>query len=171
MRPMGRASGAVCDLTVRPLEGSPSERLAVLHGLAERGAREVDVRRVAARLSVNASGDVRALAGEVLAFVQRLPYRVDSEGRDDGAAACATLAQGGDCKKLSVLFCALCSACGLTSRLVWIEQPAARLDHVSAQWQHGGRWLWAETTVRGAELGEPPHAAAARLGALREGWL
>ena len=166
-----RRAGAVCDLTVRPLHGAPVERLAVLRDLAERGARESEVRRIAREIRAAAGAAPRSLASGVLSYVQGLPYRVDPVGRDDGAAACATIERGGDCKKLSVLFCALCSALGLTSRLVWIEQPEARLDHVSAQWRDGGRWLWAECTVRGARLGEAPHAAAERLDALRDGWL
>lgn len=160
-----------CDLNRKPLDGDPRDRIAVLAELAEEGTRSVDVQRQTRQLVAGLSRP-RERAQACLAFVQSLRYRVDPPGTDDGANACAVLIQRvGDCKKKAILLGSMLALAGLEAVLVWKEQPGAPLDHVTVKVRLGGRWRWAESTVRGAQLGEDPYEAAERLRALREGWL
>ena len=102
--------------------------------------------------------------------MQRLPYYPDPPGESDWISdPCHALVVGGDCEDLSVLLVALWAACGLTARVVWIAQPEAGQDHVSAEvlLPRAAGWLPGEGTVRGARLGEDPYVAAKRLQAVR----
>ena len=75
----------------------------------------------------------------------------------------------GDCKSTATLFAALAASLGCRVRLWAFGPPASdssKATHVCAQVQpwKDAPWLWAETTVPGARLGEAPAEAALRLG-------
>ena len=83
-------------------------------------------------------------------------------------------ARRGDCDDTAPLLAALFQAAGLRARLVGMSSPAYRWQprHVTVQvWlpccddcpRKRWAWTWAEPTLRGAELGEPPMDAAKRL--------
>lgn len=105
----------------------------------------------------------REYAKQILAFTQRLPYYPDPPGEWFQSAR-YTLAHGGDCEDLASLFVALCRFVGIQARTVWMDE-SGQYNHVTAQVLIDGKWLWAESILPGAGLGEEPHAALARLGA------
>ena len=107
----------------------------------------------------------RLLALEGLRAVQSLEY-VPNTAREEWLQSVGrTLrTRRGECKALSTTLVALYRALGLRPRVVWVDQPGAPLNHVTAKvWIDGG-WLWAEPSVRGAMLGESPYDALARAG-------
>lgn len=161
--------GATCDRRVRAVGGSPEERLLAFEGIAQHNVGAPEVERAARRCLRDSRWDTAAACLEV---VQRLPYYPDPPGADDWIGhPCHVLTIGGDCEDLATLLVSLWATCGLTGRLVWLTQPASGQDHVGAEVKLGGRWVWGESTVQGARLGEDPYKAAARLGALRDGAL
>lgn len=159
--------GAACDTRVRVVDGSPRERILAFSAMAKSGADEWDVMRVARDVAWGLRSD-EARARALMEFVQRLPYWPDPPGTKDFIAQpCRVLVIGGDCEDLATLLVALWVASGLTGRLVWIVQEGDQ-DHVAPEVYLPARgWLWGETTVRGARLGEYPKQAAARLGVQR----
>lgn len=97
-------------------------------------------------------------------YVQALPYEPDGAGSVDLVTVDLddALRKGGDCEERACLVAAFCDANGVRAMLEWMAQDGAPLDHVtSLVWL--GRWVWADATVPGAELGEDPRAAARRL--------
>jgi transglutaminase-like putative cysteine protease len=114
-------------------------------------------------------GTDRETAARLLARVQVLPYWHDPPGPVDLVCKTArcVLEQGGDCEDRSTLLAALYAEAGLSARLAWLTQPGAMEDHVSTQVRVDGVWLWADSTVEGAELGEHPRDAYRRLGRVR----
>lgn len=95
--------------------------------------------------------------------VQALPYRPDPPGFDDVQTASETARDGGDCEDLAALLVVLCVCARMAARLLWLYQPTRVRDHVTAQVQVDGAWVWAEPTIRAA-WGENPYAAADRIG-------
>jgi transglutaminase-like putative cysteine protease len=161
-----------CDTRIRRVYGSPAERVEVFSRVAQAAVEAPEV-ELAARACRRSSPEETARA--CLKLVQGLPYRPDRPGEaDDLADPCHALVIGGDCEDLAVLLVALWASAGLAGRVVWLVQGGASQDHVSAEvWLPGrhGRaagWAYGEPTVRGARLGEAPHAAARRLGVGRE---
>jgi transglutaminase-like putative cysteine protease len=143
-------------------ETSVCDRVRILTELAEEGAR--DSRVVAfAREAASGSSGAQA-AANVLARVQALPYVDEPPGEEWFQPAAYTLAHGGDCDDLVVLFVAAMRVLSVPATVYWITQTGQRLNHVTAQVYLSGRWLWAETTIPGARLGESPYEAARRLG-------
>lgn len=105
-----------------------------------------------------------AYAARLLDFVQAIPYVQDPPG-EWFQSVLYTLANGGDCEDKVSLFLALARYCGYDARPVWMnESESAQYNHVTAQIRIGAQWLWAETIVPGARLGEEPHAALIRVG-------
>lgn len=101
----------------------------------------------------------------MLAAVQRVRYVPDPPGNADKICdALTTLREGGDCEDLAALVVGAARALGVPARLVWIAQGGP-LDHVVAEVYLDGRWQWAEATIAGAQVGEHPYEAAARLAA------
>lgn len=75
-----------------------------------------------------------------------------------------TWARGaGDCKSSATLLAALAEGVGCPSRLVAMGHDPSDPSHVCCQLKPLGAWLWAETTIPGAMLGEHPVDAALRL--------
>ena len=142
---------------------SPSTRVALLEQLAVDAMTAAPVRAMAAMIDRDAAAFVRA--GNALAMVHRVPYRADPAGSEVFQDAIETLAHGGDCEDLAVLFVALARSIGLEARVVWLDQQihGSALNHVFARVLVDGRWLDAECSIAGAKLGEAPGAAAARL--------
>lgn len=108
----------------------------------------------------------RAVAAALLAAVQsRVRFvRDESERRgvDTFTGARGTWRRGfGDCDDSAPLVASLGLAAGLPVELVAMA-PDGGPDPTHVAARIGG--LWAETTIRGAELGEHPYAAAERLG-------
>ena len=137
------------------LSGSPLERLRGLRSLALAGLSDPRVRSVAETLHVPRAA---------LLVVQGLPYRSDPVGTDDWVSPVAeTLRCGGDCEDLSAALACLFVAQGYATELVWLTQRGD-LDHVTVRVEVQGAWLWAESTVQGARLGEYPYDAARRVG-------
>jgi transglutaminase-like putative cysteine protease len=152
--------------------GSPAERVEVFSRVAQAAVEAPEIQRAAQACERGSSLET---ARACLRLVQKLPYRPDRPGEaDDLADPCHALTIGGDCEDLSVLLVALWAACGLAGRVVWLVQGGASQDHVSAEVLlprgrgRAAEWMWGESTVVGAELGEAPHAAARRLGVGRE---
>lgn len=157
-----------CDLRIRRVFGTPTERVAEFTRVARASIDDPAVLRAAAKC---ARDSYEETARACMELVQALPYRPDRPGEaDDLADPCNALRIGGDCEDLSVLLVALWAACGLAGRIIWLVQDGASQDHVTAEVflaSSGLRvagWYYGEATVRGARLGEDPHKAAARLG-------
>lgn len=142
---------------------SPSTRVALLEQLAADAMTAAPVRAMAAMIDRDAAAFVRA--GNALAMVHRVPYRADPAGSEVFQDAIETLAYGGDCEDLAVLFVALARSIGLQARVVWLDQQihGSALNHVFARVLVDGRWLDAECSIAGARLGEAPGTAAKRL--------
>lgn len=112
----------------------------------------------------------RTLAANILAWVhEHIGYADDPPGEEWYQGPYWTMAMGGDCEDLAVVLVALLLAAGLQARVKWQDQPGQALNHVTVlvMLPEGvPTWVWADPTVRGAQLGEEPHAAAQRLNQL-----
>lgn len=164
-----------CDLSQAPYRVpdtlSPEMRVRVLTAMARAGEQSKIVCRAAsdALSKYLPKGfrpdemDEEAKANALLAFIQKdVGYTDDADG-EWYQGPIHTLMNGGDCEDLSVLFCAMCGCLGIDSRIVWMDQPKARLNHVTAQVRLPGKtWQWAETTISSARVGEHPYDAAKR---------
>lgn len=74
--------------------------------------------------------------------------------------------RAGDCKSSAILFGAMAHATGAPTRLIAFGVNVPRPTHVVCQVrlsEDDPDWLWAETTIQGAELGEHPVQAMRRL--------
>ncbi|NUO51550.1 MAG: hypothetical protein HOV80_22060 [Polyangiaceae bacterium] len=133
---------------------------------ATRDARTPFVRKLAARLTRGATGELaaaRLLAG-VQARVRFVRDASERYGVDTFTPAKTTWLRGyGDCDDSAPLLAALGLASGLPAELVAMS-PDGDPDpsHVAAKLAG----IWTETTLR-ARVGEHPYAAARRLGVLR----
>lgn len=133
-----------------------------MDSIARQGVANLEVQQAARRC---ARGTALASAAAVAVLVQSLPFVDDPPGPEDLVRApCETLAVGGDCDCRSVLAAALCELVGVRWRLAWIVQPNDPLDHVLLQVHVGGVWQWLDVTVPGAQVGEHPREAVARVG-------
>jgi hypothetical protein len=112
-------------------------------------------------------------AAVLLRTVQDLvPFVLDPPGVERIQPVLWTIAHGGDCANVSSTLRALYLAASVRSRLVWcdLQRQGYPYNHVTVQITHDASsvpetlatWLWAEPSVRGAQLGEHPLAAAAR---------
>lgn len=141
---------------------SHEAKVLLLSNLAELDSRQPEVielaRSIAASTDHSAAGIARALLGYVGELVDFLPesvelFRPTQNTIEDGI---------GDCDCSARAYLALARAAGLKAGLATLGQPPT---HVAPVVNLGrGRWVWAETSVRGAELGEHPIEAARRLG-------
>lgn len=155
------------------LTTSPQRRLRILNEIAEEGRpyAQVWAMNVLARQGVPPSS-ARHVAQAILRAVQYdLLYKDDPPGKEVFTSVAETILAGGDCEDLSVVLVSALRALGIRARVVWITQEGRSLNHVTAQVSFSdpsvpdnlAEWLWAEPSIRGAELGENPYAAAARL--------
>lgn len=161
----------VCPRSLEVVRGDPDARVRRFTAMAVEGSDERAVYELGERIARDARS-TWAAAARCLAVTQRLPYRPDPAGSDDYVAwPCHALRIGGDCEDLSILLAALWSSAGIRCRIRWLTQTRTDQDHVTAQALVGGKWLWGESTVFGAELGEDPYDAAARLGVSNHGSL
>jgi hypothetical protein len=155
---------------VVPADWDDAARFATLARLAEQGARDPAVIAAAdAALGLRPWHSDRyavnfGAATALLALVHALVFFPDPPGVDTYQNAAYTLAHGGDCEDLSVLYAALCAAVGVRARIVWLAQPGEPQAHVTVQVQPvpRGPWLWAEPSIPSAAIGEDPYAAARR---------
>lgn len=141
------------------LAGSPEERIEQLARLTSRWARDPVVLHTIDLRTIH-----RSLV-ELLRLVQSLPYQSDTAGSDLVCDPADVFARGGDCEDRAALLAALLYASGYAVQLVWQADEAAPEDHVTVKVRlRDGSWAWADPTVPGAQIGEEPHAAAARTG-------
>jgi transglutaminase-like putative cysteine protease len=141
---------------------APVTRVALLEQLARDATTKPTVRALAALVEATAPEHDRA--AQVLALVHRVGYRADPPGAEVFQDADETLANGGDCEDLAVLFVALSAMVGLRAQVVWLDQQihGHALNHVFARVMIDGRWIDAETSIAGATLGQSPGDAARR---------
>lgn len=158
----------------RLTRGAPLARIAWLARWAGVAARDGAVRSYARELAAGLEGrsDLERARGVLARFQRRVRFQLDASdarGVDTYQTERETIARGvGDCDDAAPLLAAVFNALGLRARLVGMRSPRqARLSpyprHVTVQFFDAGRWLYAEPTLRGAELGEHPYRAAARL--------
>ncbi len=154
------------------LSTTPAQRLRLLDALLDEAMAEPSVRALADLARARAGGArarPRDLARWCLALAQAAGYRPDPPG-EWYQAPWYTVEHGGDCEDLAVLVVALLRLSGIVARLVWIDQPEADLNHVSAEaWLDADDdlrwdWRWTEPSVCGARLGEEPRDAVERTG-------
>lgn len=168
----------------------PQTRVALLMDYAREGAADPRVAKIARALvearsrvigrNLTPAEAAQALADGVHELVDYVP---DPPGEEVFQSAVTTLgnacgrgpspltggAKGcGDCEDLAVLLAAFCMALGIRAQVVWMEQPGAPLNHVSAQVCVDPAlpdcWQWLDATLPGARLGEHPYDALARVG-------
>jgi hypothetical protein len=136
-------------------------KVLLLANLAELDSRQPSVihlaRGIAAGTDHTPEGIARALLGYVQQTVDFLP-----ETGELFRPAETTLEDGiGDCDCSSRAYVALARAAGLEAGMGTLGDPPT---HVAPIVKLPSGWAWAETSLRGAELGEPPLDAARRLG-------
>jgi transglutaminase-like putative cysteine protease len=127
--------------------------------LAEWDARRPKVIELARDIAAKTPGGpeevARAIHAWLLANVRFFP-----EPRELFRSTERTIEDGiGDCDDASRALLALYRAAGLRAGLATLGAPPT---HVAVAVQLGRRWLWAEPTVPGAQLGEHPRAAVRR---------
>jgi len=157
-------------LEISPRMGA-GPRTALLNALADEGSWTGPIRAWARSLAPRGSRRTAAdVAAQVLRGVRaRVDYLPDPAGSADFFARVPWILQTGadDCEGLSVLFVALARASGLAASVVWLDQPGAPQNHVSARvYLPGAGWTWAECSVPAA-LGEHPYDAVRRYRASR----
>lgn len=142
------------------------ERLRLLEGEVTAAMQTPAFRQLARRLDASVPKNARdrphLLAEAALRQAQSYTYRPDPPG-EWFQTGIETLAVGGDCEDLSVVFVALARLLGLRAELVWITQPHQALNHVTADVLPSGRPLWADASIRGAMVGESPYDAIHRV--------
>jgi hypothetical protein len=175
-----------CDFDAKPYRVSdylsPEERVNLLTRIARSAAGHAVVCQ-AAQQAVRKYADVsgsrlgeslskRKMAQALLSFVQRdVGYVPDPEGEWYQGVR-YTLEHGGDCEDMAVLLVAMAACLGIRGKLIWLEQPRAKLNHVTAKLyvEDGGSlfrrpsgqmlWEWAEPTIAKARIGQHPYDAA-----------
>lgn len=138
-------------------------KVVLLANLAELDSQQPPVIQLARDLAADTDHSPEGIAAALLAYVAD---RVDflPEPIELFRPAETVLDQGiGDCDCSARAYLALARAAGLDAGLATLGQPPT---HVAAVVQLGEPrgWAWAETSLRGAQLGEHPIAAARRLG-------
>ncbi len=173
-----------CDFDVQPYRVSDylsaNDRVRLLTEMARNAAGKAIVcqaaydaiARYAPPTSPGSAVSQPAAAQALLTFVQKDVGYVDDPDGEWYQGVRYTLEHGGDCEDMATLFVAMASCVGIPARLVWLEQPKARLNHVTAQvlvpkpsgllGRSSGEpdWRWAEPTIRSAKIGEHPYEAA-----------
>lgn len=173
-----------CDFDVAPYRISDylsaEERVRLLTAMARNAAGQSVVCQ-AARDAVSkyarlpAPGDAvppLEVAQALLTYVQKDVGYIDDPEGEWYQGVRYTLSHGGDCEDMATLFVAMCACVGISARLAWLEQPSARLNHVTAQvflpkasgllsrGPASPQWLWAEPTISSAKIGQHPYDAA-----------
>lgn len=159
-----------------------AERLRLDNELADDGVATPEVQRFATCIAQRAAGKPRvALAEAALAAVQEKPYVpdpiVDGQMTEELQRPLYTLKNGGDCEDLAQLLMSVYLILGFQTIPVWLDQKGEEQNHTTVivkllgtrgddeltrdMGEHG--WWWAETTIKGAMLGEHPYAAAERV--------
>lgn len=138
-------------------------KVLLLANLAELDSRQPEIiqlaRALAARTDHTPVGIARMLLAVVGEGVDFLP-----EPRELFRPAQTTLEDGvGDCDCSARAYLALARAAGLQAGLATLGNPPTHVAPIVHLGEPQG-WTWAETSLRGAELGEHPIAAARRLG-------
>jgi transglutaminase-like putative cysteine protease len=141
------------------------DRLVWLRALAREGTQHPLVLSWAAELQRRAGPRDRAGRAQlVLDAVHRvLVYRHDDCAECWQSADYTLRRREGDCEDWAVLAAALASLLDVPWKLRWLRQPGSAWDHVTLELQPGDTWEWAEPSIAGAQLGEHPYTAAARL--------
>jgi transglutaminase-like putative cysteine protease len=164
-----QAGGSVVSQVFDPpglrIEIEPHRRVPLLGLMASHdGAWDPRVRAIAAPIAARAASmGARGQLAALLAAVQTRVAYVD-EGPDWFVRPYWVWARGyGDCDCSATLLAAMASSIGLGARLVELAGESGD-GHVAAMVSpDGAEWLWAETTVPGARLGERPELAVVRL--------
>lgn len=159
-----------------------ARRLELDFELADDGVETPEVQRFAACIATRAAGKSRfELATAALNAVQALPYvpdpMVDGQMTESLQRPLYTLLHGGDCEDLAQLLMAVLMILGFDVIPVWLEQEGETQNHTTMivrvlgttgdprltrdLGEHG--WNWAESTIKGARLGEHPYEAAERV--------
>lgn len=162
---------AMTDATHDPAAASRRARLDALLWAAESGARDPAVRAVVGVVLSTLRSDLgrepspRETAQRLLdSLGEIVAYDPDPTGGE--AVRLPTLVLGsrkGDAEELAVVFVAMCRCANVEAALAWLDQPQHAVNHVFARVKVGDRWLDAETTLRGARVGEAPYEAMRRL--------
>lgn len=133
-----------------------------LGGLAIADAQEPELRQLGA-VFAQCFPDARARARCLLRFVQANVSFAREPVETFQSARVTLERRAGDCDDSARLLAALARCAGIPSRLAFLQTQGQPV-HVFAELWTGSRYEAAETTIRGAELGEDPRAAARRLG-------
>lgn len=149
-------SGREAAEVVVPSHKAKVELLALLARWDSRRPRVIELARgIAARTRGGPEKIARALHEWILATVRFAP-----EPRELFRATERTIADRyGDCDDAARALLALYLAAGLRGGLATLGSPPT---HVAVCVELGDRWLWAEPTIPGAQLGEHPRAALRR---------
>lgn len=154
----------------------PRERERILTEMAQAGSRDPLVQQAAFKVRDAyahwASGYPNltkleretALAQFLLRYVQYDARYIPDPPGEWYQGAVFTLAWGGDCEDLAVLYVAMALVLGIRARVKWIDQRDYPLNHVTVQISLNGAWVYAEPSVQGAVVGESPEDAATRAG-------
>jgi len=175
-----------CDFDAKPYRVSdylsPQERVNLLTMIARSAAGKAIVCKAAtdavrkyADVSGVGAGDPlpkRKIAQALLTYVQTdVGYVPDPDGEWYQGVR-YTLEHGGDCEDMAVLLVAMAACLDIRGKLLWLEQPKAKLNHVTAKLfvEDGGSlfrkssgqmvWQWAEPTITKAKIGQHPYDAA-----------
>jgi len=138
-------------------------KVLLLANLAELDSRQPSIIQLARSIAAETDHTLPAIARALLEFVGE---RVDflPEPVELFRPADRILEDGiGDCDCSARAYLALARAAGLEAGLATLGDPPTHVAPVVHLGERAG-WAWAETSVRGAELGEHPIAAARRLG-------
>lgn len=133
-----------------------------LGALAAHDAHDPQIRRIAA-IACDAIPQPRRRAEVLLHFVQAHIAFAREPVETFQSAAVTLQRRAGDCDDSARLLYALARAAGIPARLAFLAAEGQPV-HVFAELWTGRCYEPAETTIRGARLGEDPRAAAHRLG-------
>jgi len=124
-------------------------RLSLLASLARWDARRPRVIELARSLAGRAGGSDEHIARALHRYIREL-FRSTER---------TLVERYGDCDDSARALLALCLAAGLRAGLATTGTPPR---HVAVVVRVGARWLWAEPTIRDAQLGEHPLSAVRR---------
>lgn len=163
-----------------------SEREEILNALADEGAQMPGLRHLARWCVIHLTLQLKReptdleIAQCLLDRIHQLVEYGDDTSESESYSRCSTTLvpiEGaaispitgepkgrGDCDDLGTLFCALCRAVGISSNVIWVDQPGAAFNHVAAVvCASGDRCYWVESTIPGARVGETTQEAINRL--------
>lgn len=134
-------------------------KVGLLAALAEWDSKRPNVLELARQLAADTEGGPEEVARSIHEWLLD-EVRFATEPRELFRSTERTLVDRyGDCDDASRALLALYRAAGLRAGLATLGDPP---HHVAVVVRLGKRWLWAEPTVRGAQLGEHPRAAIRR---------